>query len=448
MSDPPRQAARRAARLSTLGVSFAGNAVSGWARGTLGGDRTGIAAQVAARNAEELFAVLGELKGGAMKLGQALSTYEAMIPNELAEPYQEALIRLQAGAPAMPAQQVHRVLSEQLGSGWVKRFACFDTERANAASIGQVHRAVWHDGQEVAVKVQYPGAGDLVRADLRTLRRFSPVLARIVPGADMPSLLAELTERTAEELDYRAEAEHQRAFARALADDERIRVPAVLASAPKVIVSEWLDGTSLSSLTRTQARGEEEQRERDRIGEAIIELGFSSPARVGLLHSDPHSGNFLALSDGRVGVLDYGAVAHTPRGIPEAAGRILRLAADEDGQALLALLHSEGFVGHGEQVSAEAVLRFLGAFADPLRGPEFHFHRAFIRAEGGRVLSPAGDFGTVQAMDMPPEYLMFLRVVLGWMSILSQLDCTVATRRIVEEWVPGFVEATGAVGPG
>jgi predicted unusual protein kinase regulating ubiquinone biosynthesis (AarF/ABC1/UbiB family) len=207
-----------------------------------------------------------------------------------------------------------------------------------------------------------------------------------------------------------------------------------------VIVSEWLDGTPLSALTRTPALDDAEQRQRDEIGEAIIELGFSSPARVGMLHSDPHSGNFLVLFDGRVGVLDYGAVAHTPHGIPEAAGRILRLAADEDGEALLALLRAEGFVGHGE-VTAPEVLHFLGAFADPLRSDEFHFHRAFMQAEGGRVLIPAGDFGTVQAMDLPPEYLMFLRVVLGWMSILSQLDCTVATRPIVEKWVPGFADA-------
>ncbi len=125
--------------------------------------------------------MLGELKGGAMKLGQALSVMEAAIPEEFAEPYREALTKLQAEAPPLPAKQVHRVLDQQLGTKWRDRFAEFDDTPTASASIGQVHRAVWADGREVAVKVQYPGADEALRADLKTLTRFAGLFTSVMP---------------------------------------------------------------------------------------------------------------------------------------------------------------------------------------------------------------------------------------------------------------------------
>jgi predicted unusual protein kinase regulating ubiquinone biosynthesis (AarF/ABC1/UbiB family) len=440
MSEPPKRTVARTAKLGSIPVGFAGRAAAGWARRVSGGDRTELAAEMAVRNADQLFAVLGELKGGAMKLGQALSVYEALIPNELAEPYQQALIKLQAGAPAMPAKDVHRVLAEQLGRNWPTRFVEFDADHAHAASIGQVHRAVWHDGREVAVKIQYPGADHALLSDLRTLRRLSRLLQMVVPGADVRALIAEITERMAEELDYAREADNQRAFAAALAGDERVRVPKVVASAPKLIISEWLEGVPLSDFARRPVVSEADQRTRDEIGDIMIELHFSSPARAGLLHSDPHHGNFRLLPDGRIGMLDFGAVTHIPGGIPRPLGQILRLAADGRGDDLLAMLHAEGFVGRADRVTAEDVMGFLGAFTNPLRDERFHYSREFMQAEGGRVTDVNGDFRTAQSMSLPPQYLMFLRVVVGWMGILSQIDCTVATRPIVEKWVPGFTD--------
>jgi predicted unusual protein kinase regulating ubiquinone biosynthesis (AarF/ABC1/UbiB family) len=440
MSEPPKRTVARTAKLGSIPVGFAGRAAAGWARRVTGGDRTELAAEMAIKNADQLFAVLGELKGGAMKLGQALSVYEALIPNELAEPYQQALIKLQAGAPPMPAKDVHRVLAEQFGRSWPTRFAEFDADHAHAASIGQVHRAVWHDGRAVAVKLQYPGADQALLSDLRTLRRLSGLLRMVVPGADVRGLIQEITDRMSEELDYAREADNQRAFAAALAGDERVRVPRVVASAPKVIVSEWLEGVPLSDFARRPAVSEADQRTRDEIGDIMIELHFSSPARAELLHSDPHHGNFKLLPDGRIGMLDFGAVTHIPGGIPRPLGQILRLAADRRADDLLAMLHAEGFVGRADRVTAEDVMRFLGAFTNPLREERFHYSREFMQAEGGRVTDLDGDFRTAQSMSLPPQYLMFLRVVVGWMGILSQIDCTVATRPIVEKWVPGFTD--------
>ena len=440
MTDPPRRATQRVLKLGSLPLGFAGRAAGGWARRVSGGDRDEIAAELTVRNADQLFAVLGELKGGAMKLGQALSVYEALIPNEMAEPYRQALIKLQANAPAMPAKDVHRLLGEQLGRNWPTRFAEFDADHARAASIGQVHRALWHDGREVAVKLQYPGAEQALLSDLRTLRRLARLLQMLVPGMDVRALIQEVTERMAEELDYAAESENQRTFAAALADDPHLRVPKVVASAPKVIVSEWLEGVALSEFAHRPASGPADQLQRDHIGQIMLELVFSSPSRVGLLHCDPHHGNFRLMADGRIGVLDYGAVTAMPDGFPVGLGKLLRLAADDDADGFLRQAKAQGFVGaSGENVTAEDAMALLGAFTKGVREERFHFNWAFMQAEGARLTDfQGGDFKTVQSLDLPPEHLMLLRTIGGWMGILAQIDCTVETRAILRAWVPDF----------
>ena len=257
------------------------------------------------------------------------------MPPEMAEPYREALTKLQTAAPPMPAARTHRVLAEQFGRGWRDRFREFDDTPAAAASIGQVHRAVWHDGRDVAVKVQYPGAEEAVMADLRQLQRFSRMVQPLVPGMEIKPLLSELRDRMAEELDYRDEADAQRAFAAAYEGDEHVVVPRVVASAPKAMVSEWVTGTPLSAIIRS---GEPE--ERDRVGLLLSRFHFSSPARVGLLHADPHPGNFQLLPDGRLCVIDFGAVAKLPDGLPRELGHMLRLAVEDRSDELLELLQA------------------------------------------------------------------------------------------------------------
>src|SRR5207248_5205285 len=193
--------------------------------------------------AEHLFSVLGQLKGGAMKLGQALSVFEAALPEELAGPYRAALTRLQEAAPPLPAATVHKVLTAQFGVGWRDLFADFVDSPAAAASIGQVHRAVWADGREVAVKVQYPGAGPALLSDLNQLARVARLFAIVNPGLDVKPLIAELKARVAEELDYGLEAASQATFAAAYDGDADIFVPKVVHAGDGVLVTEWVDGT-------------------------------------------------------------------------------------------------------------------------------------------------------------------------------------------------------------
>ena len=434
MTEIPRRATQRTARLASLPLGVAGRVAAGWGKRLVGHDADGVNAQLSARTAEQLFAVLGELKGGAMKFGQALSVFEAAIPDQLAAPYREALTKLQSEAPPMSPQSVRRMLDEQLGTGWRRRFADFSDEPAAAASIGQVHRAVWHDGREVAVKVQYPGADEALRSDLRQLQRFSRFFQALVPGMEVKPLLNELRDRMVEELDYRDEANNQRVFAAAFRGHPDIAVPAIVASAPKVIVSEWISGVPMAHIIRSGSRSE-----RDDIGTKLSLFHSCSPALTGLLHADPHPGNFLRLHDGRLGVLDFGAAAKLPGGAPRTLGVAIRLAVEERSAELLELLRSEGFVRPGMQLRAEEVLAYLGPFADPVRTETFHFTRAWMQAQAERVGDFSGpDFRTGRALNLPPSYLLIHRVSTGTFGVLCQLDATVPLRRITQCWQPGF----------
>src|ERR1039458_9035012 len=173
MNDLPRLAVTRTAKLATLPVGLAGRTALGTGKRLGGRPAELVAQEIQQRTAEQIFRVLGELKGGAMKLGQALSIFEAALPPEIAGPYRATLTRLQESAPPLPARAVHQVLAQDLGASWREAFVEFDDTPRAAASIGQVHRAVWQDGRQVAVKIQYPGAGRALLSDFNPIGRTS-----------------------------------------------------------------------------------------------------------------------------------------------------------------------------------------------------------------------------------------------------------------------------------
>ncbi|GIJ50130.1 ABC transporter ATP-binding protein [Virgisporangium aliadipatigenens] len=439
MSDIPRRAVTRTAKLAALPLGFAGRAALGLGKRVTGLAGEVISSEVQQRTAEHLFSVLGQLKGGAMKFGQALSVFEAALPEDLAGPYREALTKLQDAAPPLPVASVHKVLKEQLGDGWRERFAEFDDSPAAAASIGQVHRAVWEDGREVAVKVQYPGAGKALLTDLNQLARLAGMMTVLQPGLDIKPLLSELKERISEELDYELEATAQAAFAAAYADDPEIFIPAVVASAPMVLVTEWTEGTPVSAVI---SKGSQE--ERDEAGRKLALMHFSAPARAGLLHADPHPGNFRILPDGRLGVLDFGAVARLPEGHPEPVGRLVRLALAGDAEAVLDGLRGEGFVKPDVKVDAQAVLDYLLPILEPIAGERFRFSRAWLRGEATRLANPKSPAYTLgRNLNLPPSYLLVHRVTLGSIGVLCQLEAEGRWRAILEEWLPGFASEEG-----
>ncbi|MGY1711154.1 ABC1 kinase family protein [Geodermatophilus sp. SYSU D00758] len=430
----PRGSVSRTARLASLPLGAAGRATLGIGKRLSGQSADAVAAEMQQRTAEQLFAVLGQLKGGAMKLGQTLSVFEAAVPEEVSAPYREALVKLQEEAPPMPARTVHAVLSQQLGGRWRERFRHFDDLPAAAASIGQVHRATWRDGRDVAVKIQYPGAATALMADLNQLARFARLFAALFPGMDVKPLIAELKARVVEELDYGLEADAQRGFAAAYDDDPQIVVPRVVASAPKVIVSEWLEGTPLS---RVIASGTRE--ERDRAGRLMAVLHFSGPQRAGLLHADPHPGNFRLVPDGRLGVIDFGATARLPDGHPEPIGRLVRWALEGRAEDVLADLRAEGFVRPNVAVDAQGVLEYLLPLLEPITGHHFHFTRAWMQEQAARVADPRSEASRLGRMlNLPPAYLLIHRVTIGSIGVLCQLDAAGDFRSVVEEWLPGF----------
>ncbi|GHB20261.1 ABC transporter ATP-binding protein [Streptomyces umbrinus] len=457
MSDLPRKAVTRTAKLAALPLGFAGRATWGLGKRIGGKSAELVGRELQQRTAEQLFKVLGELKGGAMKFGQAMSVFESALPEEVAGPYRAALTKLQEAAPPMPTRTVHSVLAERLGEDWHDLFLEFEDKPAAAASIGQVHRAVWHDGREVAVKVQYPGAGEALLSDLNQLSRFARLLGPLIPGMDIKPLIAELRDRVSEELDYALEAQAQRAHAEEFADDPDVLVPAVVHQCEQVLVTEWIDGIPLSEVITD---GTQEQR--DRAGQLLARFLFSGPSRTGLLHADPHPGNFRLLPDDpeaaetteaaeaaegsggkggwRLGVLDFGTVDRLPGGLPATIGDSLRMTLDGDAEAVYDLLREEGFVKESIELDPDAVLDYLLPIIEPAQADEFTFTRGWMRSQAARIAdprSPAHQLG--KQLNLPPAYLLIHRVTLSTIGVLCQLGATVRLRDELEEWLPGFV---------
>ncbi|GGQ57026.1 ABC1 kinase family protein [Kitasatospora griseola] len=446
MSEMPRKAVSRTARLAALPLSFAGRATLGLGKRLGGRPAEEVAAELQAQTAEQLFATLGKLKGGAMKFGQAMSVFESALPEDVAGPYRAALTKLQDSAPAMPTRTVHSVLASDLGDDWAANFRSFSDQPSAAASIGQVHRAVWQDGRDVAVKIQYPGAGEALLSDLGQLARLARMLGPLIPGVDIKPLIAELRERVTEELDYRLEAESQQLHAQEFADDADIRVPRVVAQSGRVLVTEWLDGKPLSQVisdgTRTEC---------DRAGQLLARFLFAGPARTGLLHADPHPGNFRLVKTGRaasswqLGVLDFGTVDRLPGGLPRPIGTSLRLALAGDAGAVYELLKQEGFVRPTISLDPDAVLAYLVPIIEPTRAEQFTFSREWMRTQAARIAdprSPAYNLG--KQLNLPPSYLLIHRVTLSTIGVLCQLGATVRLHDELLRWLPGFAEDEGA----
>ncbi|WP_344589905.1 ABC1 kinase family protein [Actinomadura vinacea] len=435
MSDLPRRAVTRSAKLASLPIGFAGRTALGVGKRTFGRPAEAVAMEIQQRTAEQLFKVLGELKGGAMKLGQMLSIFEAALPPEIAGPYRATLTKLQEAAPPLPAAAVHKVLAEGLGDDWRDRFESFDDDPAAAASIGQVHRGVWKDGRKVAVKVQYPGAGKALISDFNQLSRLAKLFSVLMPGLDVKSMLAELKERVAEELDYTIEAASQTAVRAAYpADDPDFYIPEVIAQAGDVLVTEWIDGTPLSQIISSG-----DQDERDHAALLYCRFLLSGPKRSGLLHGDPHPGNFRVMADGRLGVLDFGAVDRIPEDFQHRMGRLLRIGTMAEIDRIEDALRREDFIREGVDIDAESLQAFLAPITEPFVTETFKFNREWLRDMAARVtdLRPTN---VVRQLNLPPEYVIVHRVLSAGTGVLCQLECEIPARAESLRWISGFAD--------
>jgi predicted unusual protein kinase regulating ubiquinone biosynthesis (AarF/ABC1/UbiB family) len=255
-----------------------------------------------AEHAQDLKLILGGLKGPLMKVAQFLST----VPDALPAEYAAELSQLQANAPAMGWAFVRRRMQSELGPDWQSRFASFSHEAAAAASLGQVHRATLPDGTELACKLQYPDMASTVEADLRQLKLAMAVYHRIDGAIQHDEIYLELAERLREELDYQREAAQMRLYGLMLKDVPGVHVPVPLAglSTKRLLTMTWLDGRPLME------RLEEDppQEECNHIAEALFRAWYVPFYRYGVIHGDPHLGNYQVRPDASVNLLDFGAI--------------------------------------------------------------------------------------------------------------------------------------------
>ena len=423
----------RSARIAVIPIGLAGRSLAGRIRVWRGADPLETWAQVREANADSLRDSLGALKGGALKAGQLLSTVDSLFPADPDRTWESALTQLQEANPALPFADSAGVLREEWGSAWRSRFDEFDPVPVAAASLGQVFRARWN-GRDVAVKVQYPGIREAIESDVALLAWALRAGSLVARGLVVPPVIDELRSRLTDELDYVREADHQNQFAAAYADDSDVVVPRAVEATPRVLVTEWLPGSPLVDAV-TAPDGV-----RNQIGQRYQRFLLSAPARVGLLHADPHPGNFRVLADGRLGVLDFGAVVPMPEGMPESFGRLIRVMLCDDPAEVDAGLHREGFVRPGVRIDAVRLAAFLAPFSEPARCETFTYSPEWLRSHFTRGPDDARnpDYAIAMKLTIPADQLLTHRVWLGCVGVLSRLRSTVEVAPELRRWLPGF----------
>ncbi len=344
MTERNRRGNGRIARSTKLGGVAASHAVRTLGTRAANIARTDEAAQQAMgrqaiETAERLVTVLGTMKGAAMKLGQTFSVIDVgMVPEDHREEFQRKLAKLQASAEPHPFKEIRRVIEQDLGRRLAEVFTEFSPAPIAAASIGQVHRATLHDGRDVAVKVQYPGIKEAVRADLQNLGLALKLLARISPGLDTKEIADEVRERITEELDYELEAANQRAVARRYRGHPFVVVPDVVGELcrERVIVSDFIEGSRFEEITQLPVA------ERSRLGEILGRFYVNGPMRHRLLNGDPHPGNSLFLADGKVAFVDFGFFKQLSREEAAVQRDVLVAVHQHDNDRLFELMRDQG----------------------------------------------------------------------------------------------------------
>jgi predicted unusual protein kinase regulating ubiquinone biosynthesis (AarF/ABC1/UbiB family) len=348
----------RARRSATIGRLAAGEAVRQFGTRAANLTRAEQAASDALakrqlETAERIVTVLGTMKGAAMKLGQVMSFLDVgLVPEEYREEFQRKLGELRDAAPAVSFKDMRNVIEDEYDEPISEVFAEFEEEPIAAASIGQVYRAVLHDGRVVAVKVQYPGVAAAVRSDMQNLGMILRLMRALAPGLDPKAMTTEIRTRIDEELDYELEAQNQRALARIFRGHPFIVVPDVVSSLSRerVLVSEYVHGTGFEELKHYP------QEDRDRLSEIIFRFFFGCMYRLHQFSGDPHPGNFLLLEDGRVAFLDFGLYKHIDPAVAEFELEAQRLGIDGDGEQLIEHLHAGGFIHDPSRYTPDGII--------------------------------------------------------------------------------------------
>jgi aarF domain-containing kinase len=428
-SEPPAGAGRRLARAGMAGAGVLARTALAGARKAVAGpaEREAIDAATHEANALQILDAMGRLKGAFLKVGQLLSQQSHTLP----EPYVRRLAELQGQAPPMHGTLARLQLRNELGRPPEEVFAAWEREPFAAASLGQVHRARLADGAAVAVKIQYPGIERAIASDFRLLRG---LLATAPLGDRRPELeraVEEVERHLAQETDYRREADSLEEFARLLADDPGFRVPRVFRelSTGRVLTLELLEGRHVSGLL---AEGPS-QEERDRLATLLLDLFCRQTLAFGLLHADPHPGNFLFLPDGRVGLLDFGCVKRFEPGFLAIHRRLMQIPV-EDEAALVACYREIGLFDPASDRAEEQ--RGLLLALQRLDAGKYHRAGLFDFGDAGYLRELSALLQDLFRAGLThPDFVLYIRTKLGLYNLFHQLGARVDCRRTVEPYL-------------
>jgi predicted unusual protein kinase regulating ubiquinone biosynthesis (AarF/ABC1/UbiB family) len=384
--------------------------------------------------AERMVDALGTMKGAAMKIGQLASFIDTeFLPPEYAEMYQEKLGELRTSAPPMPWEKVRKILDEEWeGEPVEELFEDFDHGAAAAASIGQVHKAVLPDGRTVAVKIQYPGVAEAVRADMQNAGMILRLAKALAPGLDAKAAAAELKERVLEELDYEYEAQNQRSFARGYRGHPFIYVPDVITrlSRRRVLVTEWVDGRGFEEVKQLP------QEEKDRFGEIVFRFCFGSIYHLQHFNADAHPGNYVLMADGKVAFLDFGMTKQLDKEQIELEITALDAVFDDDPERLRVALHDLGFLNNPRKIDAEKLMehvRTVGGWY--MQDEDVRISPRYVMKVITAISDPRSEFyDLMRRENVPANELMGRRMETGVMAVLGQLEATRNWYRIGREW--------------
>jgi len=383
------------------------------------------------KNAADLRAALGGLKGPLMKVAQLLST----IPDALPQEYVNELIQLQSNAPSMGWPFVKRRMATELGPHWEDKFQAFDREAAAAASLGQVHRATAKDGEKLACKLQYPDMASAVEADLRQLKLVFAFYERYDPAVKTGQIHAEISARLREELDYDRESRHMRLYADMLREEEGVAVPTPLPelSTRRLLTMTWLDGSKLIEVKKWPVA------KRNKVAGNMFRAWYVPFYYYGVIHGDPHLGNYTVRPDCGINLLDFGCIRVFH---PKFVGGVIDLYyALERGDQDLAVHAYEtwGFTGLSKEVIG--VLNRWAAFVyAPLMEDRPRLIEETNSGVYGREVAEKvhGDLRRLGGVTPPREFVLMDRAAIGLGSVFLHLGAEINWHRLFHDLIRDF----------
>lgn len=392
------------------------------------------------QTAQQLVDMLGEMKGAAMKLGQLASFYEFATPGDHLSTYRDALTMLQNSAPPMDPAASRSVIRKEFGRPVEEVFDSFEDEAVAAASIGQVHRARLFSGEVVAVKVQYPGVDEAVRADLKNLNALAKISVAVAPNLDPKEVANEVRDRILEELDYRREARNQAKFAALYDAHPFVVVPKVFDDycRTRVLTQEFVEGAPFPTAY------DWDQPAKDRLGEMLFRFFYGSLNRFLLFSADPHPGNYLLLPDGRVAFLDFGLVRAIDPGTLTLLLEVVQALVEDDRDRGRKALESLGILSR-RTPEIDAVWEHVKMFNRAvLTEGDFTITREFAREIAAAGMDPRSSaFQTMRKVGVPGVMVTFNRMSFGVVSLLGRLEATADWHSISRELWAGDPSTTG-----